>query len=144
MQIPDHVTSHLRDLQLSPSAVHYNLKPPHLYEAALDRNEGALAAKGPLVTRTAPFTGRSPKDRFIVRDDAVADSINWGEVNQPTDRETFNHLHARMAEHSDGRELYVQDLYAGWDENYRLPVRVITEKAWHSLFARNMFVRPEG
>jgi phosphoenolpyruvate carboxykinase (ATP) len=144
MQTPAHVTSHLGDLQLSPDTVHYNLKPPRLYEEALDRDEARLAANGPLVTRTDPHTGRSPKDRFIVRDASVADSINWGEVNQPTDRATFNHLHNRMAEHAAGRDLFVQDLYAGWDENYRLPVRIVTEKAWHSLFTRNMFVRPDG
>jgi len=144
MQVPDHVTSHLRDLNLVPGTVHYNLKPPRLYEEALARDEGVLAADGPLVTRTAPYTGRSPKDRFLVRDEAVADTINWGEVNQPTDRETFNHLHERMAEHAEGRTLFVQDLYAGWDADYRLPVRIVTEKAWHSLFARNMFVRPDG
>ena len=144
MPLPNHVTSHLRSLQLAPAAVHYNLKRPRLYEEALDRNEGQLAAGGPLVTRTAPYTGRSPKDRFIVRDASVADQINWGEVNQPTDRATFDHLHERMAEHAEGRDLFVQDLHAGWDESYRLPVRIITEKAWHSLFARNMFVRPDG
>ncbi len=144
MQAPDHVTAHLRDLQLRPETVHYNLKPPRLYEEALDRDEGVLAAGGPLVTRTDPYTGRSPEDRFLVRDASVADHINWGEVNQPTTRTTFNHLHERMAEHAEGRDLFVQDLYAGWDETYRLPVRIVTEKAWHSLFARNMFVRPEG
>lgn len=143
MHTPEHLTSHLRDLDLEPSSVHYNLKPPRLYEEALDRDEGILAADGPLVTRTAPYTGRSPKDRFIVRDESVADTINWGAVNQQTDRETFNKLHERMADHAAGRDLFVQDLYAGWDEDYRLPVRVISEKAWHSLFAYNMFVRPE-
>lgn len=142
MTLPDHVTSHLRDLQLSPNAVHYNVSPPRLYEAALERDEGLLAANGPFVTRTDPHTGRSPKDRFIVRGESVADTINWGEVNQPTDRDTFDHLHDRMARYAEGRDLFVQDLFAGWDEEYRLPVRIITEKAWHSLFAYNMFVRP--
>ncbi|MEF8815258.1 MAG: phosphoenolpyruvate carboxykinase (ATP) [Salinibacter sp.] len=144
MHVPDHVSSHLGTLQLAPDTVSYNLKRPCLYEEALARNEGRLAADGPLVTRTTPHTGRSPKDRFIVRDASVADQINWGEVNQPTDRATFDHLHARMADHAEGRDLFVQDLYAGWDEDYRLPVRIITEKAWHSLFARNMFVQPDG
>ncbi|PSQ62116.1 MAG: phosphoenolpyruvate carboxykinase (ATP) [Bacteroidetes bacterium QH_10_64_19] len=144
MQLPTHVTSHLDDLQLRPDTIHYNLKPPRLYEEALDRDEGHLAAGGSLITRTDPHTGRSPEDRFIVRDTAVADTINWGEVNQPTDRVTFNHLHERMAEHAARRDLFVQDLYAGWDEKYRLPVRIISEKAWHSLFARNMFVCPDG
>ena len=144
MQSPEHVTAHLRDLQLYPETVHYNLKPPRLYEEALDRDEGVLAANGPFVTHTDPYTGRSPKDRFLVRDESVADHINWGEVNQPTDRTTFAHLHERMAEHAKGRDLFVQDLFAGWDADYRLPVRIVTEKAWHSLFARNMFVRPDG
>ena len=144
MSAPSRIRTHLQRLDLSPDTVHYNLKPPRLYEEALDRNEGVLAANGPLVTRTNPYTGRSPKDRFIVRDEAVADAINWGAVNQPTDRATFDHLHDRLATHAEGRDLFVQDLYAGWDEEHRLPVRIVTEKAWHSLFARNMFVRPEG
>jgi phosphoenolpyruvate carboxykinase (ATP) len=144
MSAPPHVHTHLQRLHFSPNTVHYNLKPPRLYEEALNRDEGVLAANGPLVTRTDPYTGRSPKDRFIVRDEAVADAINWGAVNQPTDRDTFTHLHQRMAAHAEGRDLFVQDLYAGWDPDYRMPVRIVTEKAWHSLFARNMFVRPKG
>jgi len=94
MPLPNHVTSHLRSLQLAPAAVHYNLKRPRLYEEALDRNEGQLAAGGPLVTRTAPYTGRSPKDRFIVRDASVADQINWGEVKPG---------HVRSSSRADGR-----------------------------------------
>lgn len=144
MQVPGHLTSHLDDLDLRPATVHYALSPPQLYEAALARDEGILAENGPLVVRTDPHTGRSPNDRFIVRDETVEDSINWGPANQPTDRKTFNHLHKRMASYAEGRDLFVQDLYAGWDEEYRLPVRIITEKAYHSLFAHNMFVRPEG
>ena len=82
MQSPEHVTAHLRDLQLHPETVHYNLKPPRLYEEALDRDEGVLAANGPFVTHTDPYTGRSPKDRFLVRDESVADHINWGDPNR--------------------------------------------------------------
>ena len=144
MTVPAHVFSHLADLELDPDTIHYDLPPAQLYEAALDRDEGVLAADGPLVVRTDPHTGRSPDDRFLVRDEAVTDTINWGDVNRPTDRETFNHLHRRMADYATGRSLFVKDLYAGWDEDYRMPVRVITEKAWHSLFAHNMFVRPQG
>ncbi len=143
MTAPQHVSSHLDDLALSPDTIHYNLPPAQLYEAALDRDEGVLAANGPLVVRTDPHTGRSPDDRFLVRDESVADTINWGDVNRPTDRATFNHLHRRMAEYAAGRSLFVKDLYAGWEETHRMPVRVITEKAWHSLFAHNMFVRPD-
>jgi phosphoenolpyruvate carboxykinase (ATP) len=144
MNAPQHVTDHLNRLGLRPGAVHYNLKPALLYEMALDRNEGHLAQGGPLVVRTNPYTGRSPKDRFLVRDGANADTINWGDVNQPTDRATFDRLQARMADYAEGRDLFVQDLYAGWDASYRMPVRVISEKAWHSLFAYNMFVRRQA
>ncbi|WP_022835148.1 phosphoenolpyruvate carboxykinase (ATP) [Salisaeta longa] len=144
MKAPTHVTNHLEALGLRPATVHYNLTPPALYEHALARTEGRLAANGPLVTRTDPYTGRSPKDRFIVKDARNADSIHWGTVNQPTDAATFEALQARMVDYAAQRDLFVQDLYAGWDDTYRLPVRIITEKAWHSLFAYNMFVRPEG
>ena len=141
MNVPDSVLSHLHDLTLSPGTVYYNLQPEALYEHALDRNEGLLAAGGPLLVRTDPYTGRSPDDRFLVRDTDVADTINWGDGNRPTDRDTFDRLHTRLADHAEGRTLFVQDLYAGWDPQYRMPVRIITEKAWHSLFAYNMFVR---
>jgi phosphoenolpyruvate carboxykinase (ATP) len=141
MNAPPSVTSHLQSLQLNPASVYHNLNPAHLYEHALERDEAYLADDGPLVVRTDPHTGRSPDDRFIVRDDSVRDTINWGEANKPTDRGTFNHLHARMADFADGLDLFVQDLHAGWDANYHMPVRIITQKAWHSLFAYNMFVR---
>jgi phosphoenolpyruvate carboxykinase (ATP) len=143
MSTPDPLRDHLRALRLHPGTVHYDLSPARLYEASLARDEGKLAADGPLVVRTDPHTGRSPNDRFIVKDDSVADTINWGDVNQPTDRATFDHLHERMAAYAEGRDLFVQDLYAGWDRDYHLPVRIITQKAWHSLFAHNMFVRRE-
>ncbi|PEN12793.1 phosphoenolpyruvate carboxykinase (ATP) [Longibacter salinarum] len=143
MTVPQHVTAHLDRLGLSPDTVHYNLKPPVLYELSLDRGESALANGGPLLVRTDPYTGRSPDDRFLVRDENNADTINWGDVNRPTDRGTFDQLKARMIEHAGSRDLFVQDLYAGWDPSYRMPVRIITEKAWHSLFAYNMFVRGE-
>ena len=141
MSYPESLQRHLQTLNLNPDSVFHNLRPPRLYEEALDRNEGTLAKNGPLVVRTPPHTGRSPDDRFIVRDENVADTINWGPVNRPTDRETFDELHERMASHAEGRDLFVQDLHAGWDRDYHLPVRIITEKAWHSLFAYNMFVR---
>ena len=142
MPAPDALTSHLRDLGLDGArTVHYALPPAALYEEALQRGEATLAADGPLVARTDPNTGRSPKDRFLVKTEKNADQIAWGNQNIPTDRETFDHLHERMTAHAEGRDLFVQDLYAGADPEYRLPVRVITEKAWHSLFAYNMFIR---
>ncbi|PSR00433.1 MAG: phosphoenolpyruvate carboxykinase (ATP) [Bacteroidetes bacterium QS_9_68_14] len=145
MHAPDHVTNHLRDLGFDRSGtVHYELPPATLYEMALQRGEATLAAGGPLVARTDPNTGRSPRDRFLVKTEANEDQINWGDQNIPTDRATFDGLHERLNDHAEGRDLFVQDLYAGANEDHRLPVRIVTEKAWHSLFAYNMFIRPRS
>lgn len=143
MQPTDSVTSQLSTLGLDRAKkVHYALTPPQLYEYALDREEAQLADGGALLVRTAPYTGRSPNDRFIVASGDDHAQINWGPVNQPTDTATFDGLFAKMQAYADGRDLFVRDAFAGWDPTYRLPVRVISEKAWHSLFAHNMFVRP--
>ncbi len=144
MQPPTAVTTHLAALGLDGAArVHYGLAPPLLYEHALDRDEAHLADGGALLVRTDPYTGRSPNDRFIVASGTDHEQINWGPVNQPTDPATFDGLFAKMQRYADGRDLFVRDVFAGWDPAYQLPVRVITEKAWHNLFAYNMFVRKE-
>jgi phosphoenolpyruvate carboxykinase (ATP) len=118
---------------------HWNLGAASLYEEAIRRREGLLARGGPLVVRTGHHTGRSPKDKFIVEESGIRDSIDWGDVNRPIPEERFDVLHQRMLTYLQGRELFVQDCWAGADPEYRLPVRVITETAWHNLFARNMF-----
>ena len=129
---------------LQPTAtVHWNLAPPQLIERALANNEGTLASHGPLRVTTGTYTGRSPKDKFFVRQSPSDQDIWWGPVNQPIDRDKFNALHKKVAAHLSGRELYVQDLYVGADPEHRMPIRVVTEQAWHSLFARTMFIRPE-
>jgi phosphoenolpyruvate carboxykinase (ATP) len=92
---------------------------------------------------TGARTGRSPLDRFIVKDSSTASDVWWGDVNRPIGKDVFDGLHMRVAAYLRGREVFVQDLFAGADPNYRLPVRIVTEHAWHSLFARNMFVRPK-
>ncbi|MGD8495868.1 MAG: phosphoenolpyruvate carboxykinase [Gemmatimonadales bacterium] len=121
--------------------VRWNLREPELYERALAAGEGLLGP-GPIVVRTGAHTGRSAQDKFLVREPTSEDRIWWGKVNRPFDPDTFADLHRRMVEYVADRELYVQDLYAGADHGYRLPVRIITDAAWHSLFARNMFIRP--
>jgi phosphoenolpyruvate carboxykinase (ATP) len=121
---------------------YWNLSTPVLYEEALRRREGFLAETGPLVVRTGQHTGRSPKDRFIVHEPSSAAQIWWGAINRPFDAKRFEALHARVASYLRGREVFVQDCYAGADPAYRLPVRVITELAWHSLFSRNLFRTP--
>jgi phosphoenolpyruvate carboxykinase (ATP) len=127
----------------SARTVYWNLPPARLIEQAIQRGEAQLAAEGPLVCRTGQHTGRSPNDRFVVRDSSIDGDIWWGDVNKPFDREKLDALFARALEHVKDRDLFVFDGYAGADPRYRLNVRVITENAWHNLFARNMFIREE-
>jgi phosphoenolpyruvate carboxykinase (ATP) len=120
--------------------VYWNLPTTALYEQAIRRREGLLSHLGPLVVRTGQYTGRSPKDKFLVEDVENQGKIWWGDVNQPFTVEEYNRLRNRILAYLQGRDLYVQDLYACADEDYRLSLRVITESAWHALFARNMFI----
>lgn len=122
--------------------IYHNLSTPRLYEEAIRRREGRLAHLGPLVVRTGQHTGRSPNDKFIVRDSVSEDKVWWGEVNKEISQEKFDGLYRRMLAYLQGRDLFVQDLYAGAEPAYRLNVRVINETAWHNLFARTMFIRP--
>jgi phosphoenolpyruvate carboxykinase (ATP) len=121
---------------------YWNLPPARLVEMAVQRGEAVLAAEGPLVCKTGPHTGRSPNDKFLVKDPSL-DDVWWGEVNRPFERERFEALLARAKEHLKGKDVFVFDGYAGADPRYRINVRVITEDAWHNLFARNMFIREE-
>jgi phosphoenolpyruvate carboxykinase (ATP) len=120
-----------------------DLAAASLIERAIRGGEGTLVADGAFAATTGPHTGRSPKDRFIVDRPAVRAAIDWGEVNRAIDPARADRLWAKARAHAAGRDLYVQDLFAAADPAYRLRVRVITETAWHSLFARNMFRAPE-
>ena len=122
------------------SRVHWNLSVAALYEEAVKRGEGAITAEGPIVCSTGKFTGRSPNDKFIVSEASSQQNVAWGKVNRAIDEASFNALLARMQAYAAGKDLFVQDCYAGADPGYRLPIRVITERAWHSLFARHMFI----
>lgn len=124
--------------------VHWNLSTAQLYEAAIRRREAHLAHLGPLVTRTGSFTGRAPNDKFIVDEPSSRERIWWGDVNRSISEEKFAALFRRACHFLDGQEVFVQDCLAGADPDYELPIRVITQKAWHSLFARTMFIRPEN
>ncbi|TAK26278.1 MAG: phosphoenolpyruvate carboxykinase [Chloroflexota bacterium] len=123
-------------------AVHWNLAPASLYEHVVRRDEATIADGGAIVATTGKHTGRSPRDKFIVRHPTIDDRVWWGSVNQPFDRDRFTALRERMWRHAAGRELFVQDLHAAADPRYRLGIRVVTEHAWHNLFARNLFLRP--
>jgi phosphoenolpyruvate carboxykinase (ATP) len=120
--------------------VYWNLSVPALYEEAVRRREALMAADGPLVCRTGQHTGRSPNDKFIVREPSSEDKVWWSKVNRPIDVARFDTLHQRMLSYMEGKELFVQDSYAGADSRYRMPVRIITEHAWHSLFAKHLFI----
>jgi phosphoenolpyruvate carboxykinase (ATP) len=106
------------------------------------RGEGRIAAGGPLVVRTGQHTGRAPKDKFIVDEPSTSRDIWWGDVNRPISRDHFAGLLHKVRAYFQGRDVFVQDLHVGADAAYRLAVRVVTETAWHSLFARNMFIAP--
>ena len=121
---------------------HWNLSVPALYGQALERGEARLAQGGALVASTGARTGRSPQDRFIVEEASTATDIAWGETNRPVAPQIFDSLLAKVAEYLAGREVFVQDLLVGGDPAFRLPIRIVTEQAWHNLFARNMFIRP--
>ncbi|MBB4210962.1 phosphoenolpyruvate carboxykinase (ATP) [Rhodothalassium salexigens DSM 2132] len=141
---PERKSRHdLSTLPLTPKAAHWNLTTAPLYEAALARGEAQLAADGPLVVTTGRHTGRSAKDKYIVDNAASRDAVWWGPVNQAMSPDAFDGLYRRMLAYLGEREVFVQDLWGGSDRGYRIGVRVITELAWHSLFARTMLIRPE-
>jgi phosphoenolpyruvate carboxykinase (ATP) len=123
--------------------VHTNMQVAQLVETALARGEARLAANGALVATTGARTGRSPKDKFTVDDNTTHSLVDWGKVNKPISSGRFEALLERVTAHLRERDLFVQDLYCGADATYRLPIRVIAEYAWHALFVRQLFVRPE-
>jgi phosphoenolpyruvate carboxykinase (ATP) len=134
----------LSDLGLEDAKrMHWNLPAAKLYEHALKNREGRLADSGPLAIDTSPHTGRSPKDKYIVDEPSVAGQIDWGEVNQPIDAEIADRITSKVSSYLAGRELFVQDLWACADPQYRLRVRVVTELAGHALFSRNLFIVPD-
>jgi len=122
--------------------VYRNLTPSQLYEHALRRREGVVTAGGPFAAVTSPHTGRSPNDKFLVQEPESSSQIWWGKVNQPLAPEKFEQLKADVEQHLASQELFVRDVYAGADLNYRLPIRFVTPNAWHALFVYNMFLRP--
>ncbi|MGH7546965.1 MAG: phosphoenolpyruvate carboxykinase (ATP) [Gemmatimonadales bacterium] len=138
--------SHARGLEalgLQPEqAVHWNLGPPALYEHAARRGEGVIVEGGAFCAVTTPHTGRSPNDKFIVREPTSEGDVWWSRVNRPLAPEHFERLHGDVARHLSSRELFVRDLFAGADPSHRLGIRFVTPNAWHTLFVHSMFLRP--
>src|SRR5918999_6527419 len=122
--------------------VYWNASTSVLYTRALARGEARLAEGGPLVVDTGRHTGRSPKDRFVVREPESEDRIRWGEVNRPLEEESFERLRDKVVARLDEVDVYVVDAFAGADPAYRMGVRVVTESPWHALFAKTLFIEP--
>ena len=145
MQTIGEPSSHGLDEQgiVNTGRVHWNLSPADLYEQAVRHYEGLIADLGPLVVRTGQYTGRSPNDKFVVREPGSQERVWWGKVNQPFEPQKFEQLYRRLLAYAQGRDIFVQDLYAGADPTYRVPIRVVNGMAWQNLFARNLFIRPK-
>jgi phosphoenolpyruvate carboxykinase (ATP) len=128
----------------NPGTVFWNLNPVELVEHAIRRGEGSLVDGGPFNAVTTPHTGRSPQDRFVVREPGSEADVDWGKVNIPFEAENYDRLREDVIGHLEGQDLFVRDMWGGADPRYRLGVRVITPNAWHNLFAYNMFRRPSA
>ena len=124
--------------------VYWNLPAESLYEEVVFRGEGHISRNGPIVVDTGNHTARAANDKYVVRESSTEEHIWWGEYNRPYNPEAFSELMSRLQGYAQGRDLFVQDCFAGSDPDYRLPIRVVAEFAWHSLFARNMFIQPES
>ena len=128
--------------KVATQVIYTNLSTNELIQHALENNEGTLSATGALAVTTGKRTGRSPKDRFIVKDEQTADEIMWGDINQPIQQRCFDKLWKRTLGYLSRNVIYIAHLRVGADDNHFLPIKVITELAWHNLFARNLFIRP--
>lgn len=122
--------------------VYWNLPTEALYEEIVFRREGHITKDGPVIMNTGKHTARSANDKFVVREPSTEDHVWWGQYNRPFAPDKFNELFGRMQGYLQQRDLFVQDCFVGADPDYRMPVRIVTELAWHSLFARNMFIMP--
>jgi len=123
--------------------IQYQLSVPELVEDALKNKEGLLVDSGALAADTGKFTGRSPKDRFIVEDEITKDAVWWGNINQPISATIFDRLFQKIGSHLSNEELYVRDVFACTDPSFQLSIRVVTETAYQNIFANNIFIRPE-
>ncbi|WP_422083236.1 phosphoenolpyruvate carboxykinase (ATP) [Ulvibacterium sp.] len=132
----------LKDYGITQSDIKYQLDPLHLHRITLEKNMGREASSGALAINTGEFTGRSPDDRFIVKDNITSDKVWWGGINMPFEPSAFDKLYDKVITYLNDKELYVRDCYACADANYRMDIRVITEYPWSNQFVYNMFIRP--
>jgi phosphoenolpyruvate carboxykinase (ATP) len=132
----------LAEMDIKLGRVHHNLSVPSLVELIINRKEGVLSSTGALSVKTGKFTGRSPDDKFIVDDEVTRGAVDWGKVNHPISEENFDKIFRRMKSHVEEKEFFIFDGFVGADSENRLPIRVINNRAWHNLFARQLFIRP--
>lgn len=137
------VNTSLRDLGILDGKAHWNLSPEQLIEIALRNNQAKKTSTGAIAVDTGEFTGRAPKDKYIVKDNVTESEVWWGSVNAGFDADKFDQLYIRMIRYFEGKEFFVRDCYACADWRYRTNIRVINEYAWSNLFVYNMFLRPE-
>ncbi len=135
-------TISLNSYGIKNAVVHYNLSPKKLHQICIDTKIGKEASSGALAINTGEFTGRSPMDRFIVKDDITKDRVWWGDINIPFESAKFDKLYDKVVAYLSEKEIYVRDSYACADENYKLNIRVVNEYPWSNMFAYNMFLRP--
>lgn len=133
----------LNEIGINDATVRYQLSPDELHDITLREGQGVETSTGALAINTGEFTGRSPQDRFIVKDNITEDKVWWGNVNLPFSSDKFNALYNKVTNYLSGKEVYVRDSYVCADADYRLNVRVVTETAWSNLFCYNMFLRPK-
>jgi phosphoenolpyruvate carboxykinase (ATP) len=139
---PESQSESLKHLGLNNlGQVYWDLPTSALYEEAIRRYEAALGHLGPLIVRTGQYTGRLPKDKFLVREPSSEGKIAWGKINRPLDPDKFDALKHRLCAYLQGKDIFIENCYAGADEHYRVPVRIISERATAALFARTMFIR---
>ena len=136
-------TISLENYGIKNARVHYQLSPEELHYDTIEHGLGTETNSGALAINTGEFTGRSPKDRFIVKDEVTREKVWWGDINIPFDPDKFDKLYAKVATYLSGKEIYARDAYACAEDKYRLNIRVVNEYPWSNMFAYNMFLRPE-
>ncbi|HSP12047.1 MAG TPA: phosphoenolpyruvate carboxykinase (ATP) [Salegentibacter sp.] len=136
-------TISLEEYGIKDATLHYQLSPKELHRITVEKGQGVEASSGALAVNTGKFTGRSPKDRFIVKDKITQDEVWWGDINIPFEPQKFDQLYKKVTEYLSGKEVYARDAYACAEDKYRLNIRVVNEYPWSNMFAYNMFLRPE-
>jgi phosphoenolpyruvate carboxykinase (ATP) len=138
--VTDKFSSQIKEFGINPSKLFRNLTPDELVDNAVSRKEGVVNTTGSLSVNTGKYTGRSPDDRFIVVDDITRDTIDWGKINHQIPSDKFEKILEKMKNFVNDKELFIFDGFVGADKETRLPIRVINDHAWQSLFARQLFI----